>query len=270
MSWSDRIGNSDFRYSFGFNLTTINNEVVSLGRDDADAIFSGAGGVSRTLSGFPIAHFFGYIVDGVYQNYEHIRVSPVNRLGTVRPGDLMFRDVNGDGEITDADRTIIGNPMPDVTYGFNIGLGWRGIDFSMDLMGVYGNEIFRSWDASAFAQFNYMESRMRRWSGEGTSNWEPILDPARAINLLPSTYFIEDGSFFRIRNVQLGYTFPQPVLNRLRLNSLRLFANVQNLHTWSRNSGYTPEIGGSALSSGIDGGSYPMPIITTFGLNLTF
>ncbi|MDR0332986.1 MAG: TonB-dependent receptor [Dysgonamonadaceae bacterium] len=273
ISWHDNIGQSDFRYSLGFNLTTIDNKVLSLGRDAADAIFQ-AGNVARTLSGYPIAHFYGYVVEGVYQNWEDIRQSPPNRLATVRPGDLKFKDIHGDGEITDKSRTMIGSPTPDATYGFNIGLGWKGIDFSVDMMGVYGNEIYRNWDSSAFAQFNYLENRMKRWNGEGTSNWEPILDPSRSVNLLPSTYFIEDGSFFRIRNIQLGYTFNQSILNRLHLSQLRLFANVQNLKTWSRNSGYTPEIGGAdrnpALESGIDNGSYPMPIVTTFGLNLTF
>jgi TonB-linked SusC/RagA family outer membrane protein len=269
VSWHDNIGQSDFRYSLGFNLTTIDNKVLSLGRDAADAIFQ-SGSIARTLSGYPIGHFYGYVVEGVYQNWEDIRQSPPNRLASVRPGDLKFKDIHGDGEITDKSRTMIGSPTPDATYGFNIGLGWKGIDFSVDMMGVYGNEIYRNLYSDNYAQFNYLESRMNRWNGEGTSNWEPILSRDRPVNFLPSTYFIEDGSFFRVRNVQLGYTFNQSLLDKLHLKQLRLFANVQNLKTWSRNSGYTPEIGGSALEAGIDKGSYPMPIVTTFGLNVTF
>ena len=138
------------------------------------------------------------------------------------------------------------------------------------MMGVYGNEIYRTWDDPTYAQLNYLVQRVDRWNGEGTSNWEPILNPSRSINLINSNYFIEDGSFFRIRNVQLGYTVDANFLQRVYLSSLRVYANVQNLKTWTRNTGYTPEIGGSALSFGIDGGTYPVPMIYSLGVNLTF
>ena len=227
-------------------------------------------GVSRTIKGEPIGYFYGYKVIGVYQNYEHIKNSTPNALGTVRPGDLIFADMDGDGKITDKDRTKIGNPTPDFTYGINLNLSYKNFDLGIDMMGVYGNDIYRNWDASSFAQFNYRTERMNRWHGEGTSNWEPILDPSRAMNQMASSYFIEDGSFFRIRNVQLGYTFPKSILDKIYMKSLRIYGNIQNLKTWSKNSGYTPEIGGSALSFGIDSGTYPMPVIYTFGANLTF
>ena len=140
----------------------------------------------------------------------------------------------------------------------------------MDMMGVYGNEIYRNWESDEFSQNNYSLRRMNRRNGEGTSNWEPILDPSRSINRQNSSYFIEDGSFFRIRNIELGYTFNPGLLKKIYLKSLRLYANVQNLKTWSKCSGYTPEIGGSATSFGVDNGTYPMPTVYTFGLNLTF
>ncbi len=266
-SWSDKIGETGFTYSLGANLTTIDNEVLSLGRDATDAVYEG---VSRTVAGYPIAYFYGYKVAGVYQNKEHIKQSPTNTLAGVSPGDLIFADINGDGKITDADRTMIGNPTPDFTYGFNINLGYKGFDLGIDMMGVYGNEIFRTWDNSTYAQLNYLTKRMDRWNGEGTSNWEPILDPSHAVNAMNSSYFVEDGSFFRIRNVQVGYTFDANTLKALRMKSLRLYANIQNLKTWSKSSGYTPEIGGSGLSFGIDGGTYPMPAVYTLGFNLTF
>lgn len=165
---------------------------------------------------------------------------------------------------------MIGNPTPDLTYGFNVNLEYRNFDLGVDMMGVYGNEVYRTWDDPTYAQLNYLTSRMNRWHGEGTSNWEPILNPSRALNLLNSNYFIEDGSFFRIRNVQLGYKLYPALLSKLHLKSLRLYANIQNLKTWRRNTGYTPEMKGSALESGIDRGTYPMPVIYTFGFNLTF
>ncbi len=268
VSWRDKIGATGITYSIGGNLTTVNNEVKKIDVEDTAAKLEN--GVSRTIKGEPIGYFYGYKVIGVYQNYEDIKLSEPNSLGTVRPGDLKFADIDGDGKITEKDRTKIGNPTPDFTYGLNFNVAYKGFDLGMDMMGAYGNEIYRKWDTSSFAQFNYLTSRTDRWHGEGTSNWEPILDPSRSINLLASNYFIEDGSFFRIRNLQLGYTFPQPLLDKVRLKSLRVYGNIQNLKTWSKNSGYTPEIGGSALSSGIDNGTYPMPAIYTLGVNLTF
>ncbi|NDV82084.1 TonB-dependent receptor [Bacteroides sp. 51] len=267
-TWSDKLANGDFRYSIGANLTTIKNNVETLGRDEGDAKYSGS---SRTMAGHPIAHFYGYEVIGVYQNEEDIYQSPVNTVVAVAPGDLKFKDVDGDGKITTYDRTMIGNPTPDLTYGFNINLAYKGIDLTVDMMGVYGNEVYRNWgNASTYAQLNYRKDHMNRWHGEGTSNWEPILDPSRAVNNLASSYFVEDGSFFRIRNIQLGYTFDKSLLSKLYLKSLRVYANVQNLKTWHKNSGYTPEVGGSALAFGIDSGGYPMPAIYTFGINLSF
>ncbi len=268
-TWSDKVGSDGLSYSLSANLTTINNEVLSLGRGAEDAIFA-AGGISRTMEGYPVGHFFGYKVAGVYQNREDVKTYLPNSVGGVAPGDLKFADVNGDGEITQDDRTMIGNPTPDLTYGFNVSLNFKNFDLGVDMMGVYGNEIYRTWDDPTFAQLNYLEGRMDRWNGEGTSNWEPILNPSRSINLINSNYFIEDGSFFRIRNVQLGYTVDDDALKRVYLTSLRIYANVQNLKTWTRNTGYTPEIGGSALAFGIDGGTYPMPMIYSFGVNLTF
>lgn len=264
-SWNDAIG-KDWRYGFGANLSTVDNEVLSLVDKDYNII----SGPSRVSEGFPIGYFYGYKVEGVYQNENDIRFSPINSVGTVTPGDLKFADVNGDGKITDKDRTMIGNPTPDFTYGFNVNVGWKNFDLSVDMMGVYGNEIYRDWGNSSYAQLNYRIEQLDRWHGEGTSNWEPLLDPSHKINQEASTYFIEDGSFFRIRNIELGYTFDKHLLNRIKMQTLRIYANVQNPKTWSRNGGYTPEIGGSAISFGIDNGGYPMPTVYTVGVNLTF
>jgi TonB-linked SusC/RagA family outer membrane protein len=268
-SWTDKIGSDGFNYTLSANLTTMDNKVLSLGRGPEDAIFA-AGGISRSLEGYPVGHLFGYKVAGVYQNREDVKSYYPNSVGSVAPGDLKFSDVNGDGLITQDDRTMIGNPTPDFTYGFSVNLDYMNFDLGVDMMGVYGNEIYRTWDDPTYAQLNYLTNRMERWNGEGTSNWEPILNPSRSINLINSNYFVEDGSFFRIRNVQLGYTFESDFLQRIYLKSLRMFANIQNLKTWTRNTGYTPEIGGSALAFGIDGGTYPMPMVYTFGVNLTF
>lgn len=264
-SWNDKIG-GDWRYGLGANLSTIDNKVLSLVNKDYNII----SGPSRVSEGYPIGYFYGYKVEGVYQNEDDIRFSPINSVGSVTPGDLKFADVDGNGKITDNDRTMIGNPTPDFTYGFNVNLGWKNLDLTVDMMGVYGNEIYRNWGSSSYAQLNYRTEQLNRWHGEGTSNWEPLLDPSHKINQEASTYFIEDGSFFRIRNIELGYNFDKRLLNRIKVQSLRLYTNVQNPKTWSRNGGYTPEVGGSAISFGIDGGGYPMPTVYTIGFNLTF
>lgn len=266
-SWRDEIGSTGVEYNLGANLTTINNKVLKIG---GDKDFRQITNVSVTQAGYPIGYFYGYNVVGVYQNNEDISSSPTNTLGTVKPGDLKFEDVTKDGKITTADRTMIGDPTPDFTYGFNLGLAYKGFDLSVDMMGVYGNDIYRNWGNSQFAQYNYREANLGRWSGEGTSNWEPILDPSRSINYEASSYFIEDGSFFRIKNIQLGYSLTPSVLQKIRLKSLRFYINMDNVKTWSKNSGYTPEVGGSSVEFGVDNGTYPMPSIYSLGFNLTF
>lgn len=268
-SWQDQRKESGFSYGVSANLTTIDNKVLSLGRGDKDALYE-HNSVARTLAGYPIGHFYGYKVKGVYQTYEDIDTSPANNITTVKPGDLKFEDINGDGVIDSKDRTMIGNPTPDFTYGFSVNLGYKGFDLTAEFMGAYGNEIYRAWGESNYAALNYQAHRLNRWHGKGTSNWEPILDSSRAINQQNSSYYIEDGSFFRFRNVQLGYSLPQEVVQRFKVQKLRFYANVQNLKTWHKNTGYVPEIGGSALAFGIDNGTYPMPMIVTYGVNLTF
>ena len=222
------------------------------------------------MAGYPIGYFYGYKVEGVYQTQEEIEHSPKNTLATVTPGDLKFRDVNGDGEITTADRTMIGNPTPDVTYGFTLGLGYKNWELAVDMMGQGGNQIYRTWDNYNWSQFNFMEQRMDRWHGEGTSNTQPLLNTKHTINNLNSEYYIEDGSFFRIRNMSLAYNFDKALISKIGMQALKLYVNIQNLKTWKHNTGYTPELGGSAIAFGVDDGSYPMPAIYTFGFNLTF
>ncbi len=271
LSWNDKIG-SEWRYGISGNLTTIKNKVLYLYQEGYN-ITTGTSGLpemSYTQAGYPIGYFYGYKVEGIYQNQAEIDAAK-NTLGA-KPGDLKFKDVNGDGQITTADRTMIGNPTPDFTYGLSVNVGYKNFDLSVDMMGVYGNEIYRTWNLYAWSQFNYLEARMDRWHGEGTSNTEPIMANNRNINRgsTPSDYFIEDGSFFRIRNIQLGYTFGADMLKKLRMRSLRVYINAQNPKTWKNNTGYSPELGGSAIAFGIDANPYPIPAVYTFGLNLTF
>ena len=267
INWRDQIG--DWNYSIGGNLTTIKNKVLSLVQEGY-SIISGDKSQSYTMAGYPIGYFYGYKVEGVYQSQADIDNSPKNTLATVTPGDLKFVDVDGNGEITPADRTMIGNPTPDVTYGINLNVGYKNWELGIDMMGQAGNEIYRTWDNYNWSQFNFMKQRLDRWHGEGTSNSQPLLNMKHTINNLNSEYYIEDGSFFRIRNVQLAYNFDKTLLSKIGVQALKLYANVQNLKTWKHNTGYTPELGGTAIAFGVDDGSYPMPVIYTFGFNLTF
>ncbi|MEP7252440.1 MAG: TonB-dependent receptor [Ginsengibacter sp.] len=257
---------SDIDFNVSGNLTTIKNKVNKLNKTGFEII----NGPARTTAGFPIGYFYGYVSDGIYQSNTEIAKSPVSKIGIVQPGDIKYKDINGDNEITTDDRTVIGNPTPDFTYGGSISFAYKGIDLGIDMQGVYGNEIYRAWNQGTFADFNYLTGRLDRWTGPGTSNWEPILSTKRAVNYQNSNYWIEDGSFFRIRNLQLGYTFGQNMLGKAKIKSLRIYANAQNLATFANNTGYTPEIGGNATSFGIDNGTYPVPAVYSIGINLNF
>jgi len=265
-SWNDSV-NNDFQYSISGNLTTLNNEVKSVYEEG----FQVTDGPSILTAGSPIGSFYGYVVEGVYQSYSDVLSSTPSSLGDYGPGDLKYKDVNGDGKITPDDRTIIGNPTPDIMYGMNASVTYKNFTLSADLQGVYGNEVWRDWgNGSTFAQFNYRTERLDRWNGAGTSNWEPRLNDGSGYNKQNSTYMIEDGSYVRLRNVQLAYDFDTKLLNKFYIQGLKLFINAQNPVTWNYNSGFTPEAGGSPISFGRDFGGYPLPAITTLGLNVTF
>lgn len=266
-SWLQKFSN-DFSINISGNFTTYHNEVLELATKD----FAIISGYNRTVVGQPIGSFYGYIVEGIYQSYSDKLGSPVNTEFSYGPGDLKYRDVNGDGKINTADRTFIGNPTPDFAYGGTISVNFKGFDLGIDVGGVYGNEVYRNWGGteSPFQRVNYAAFKINRWHGEGTSNWDPILGQDHRINYEASTYGIEDGSYFRIRNLQLGYNFNPSSLVKYHIKNIRLFANVQNLKTWKNNSGYTPEFGGSAISFGVDYAGGAIPLTTTFGINVSF
>ncbi|WP_164126257.1 SusC/RagA family TonB-linked outer membrane protein [Sphingobacterium luzhongxinii] len=265
--WNQTLS-EDWKFSIGGNITTIDNNVVSLSSKGYDII----DGPSRTTEGNPIGYFWGYVHDGIFQTQTDVNQSAKNGLGggDFKPGDIRYKDIDGDGTITTKDRTRIGNPTPDFFYGLSLSTSYKRFDLNVEFQGIYGNEIMRTWNQNQFATYNFLTDRMDRWNGEGTSNWEPIIHEGRANNRVYSSYFIEDGSFFRLRDVTLAYTFPQETLGKLRLKNLRLFANAQNAFTFSNNTGFTPEIGGSATSFGVDRGTYPVPAIYTLGVNLNF
>lgn len=251
------------------NMTTFNNKFLnSPYKTTPDEQFP-----SMTTAGFPIGYFYGYKVAGVFQSYADKLKYPIMNLGnSYGPGDLKYEDLNGDGVITPDDRTLIGNPTPDFIYGGNVTLRYKNLDLSVDVQGVYGNEIYRYWGSSElpYTKFNYPAFKLNRWHGEGTSNWDPILGDNHTTNRLPSNYGIEDGSYIRVRNLQLGYNFTPAMLKSGVVKSVRVFVNVQNLKTWKKNSGYSPEFGGSPTSFGVDVGNDPIPRIVSGGINVNF
>ncbi|WP_276500108.1 SusC/RagA family TonB-linked outer membrane protein [Terrimonas pollutisoli] len=279
-TWNQKVA-KDLEINLGGNITFMNNKVVEVatglpGGQILEYRSGNGRAQARTSAGNPIGSFYGYVVEGIYQSQLDILKSPsaasIAGGAPISPGDLKFKDLNGDGLITEGDRTVIGNPSPDFIYGATVSATYKRFNVSVDLGGVYGNEIYRTWGTmeSQFQFVNYPASRINRWHGAGTSNWEPILSSKHQINSIGSTYNIEDGSYFRLRNLQIGYDFDPRILSKIHVNSLRVYANAQNLKTWKRNEGYTPEFGGSATAFGFDDASGAIPRVFTFGLNVTF
>lgn len=268
ISWEDRIG--DFGYSVSVNGSTVKNKVLSLGNDDS---YITSGNYHRTAVGYPVGSFYGYIAEGVIQTQAEADAYNASHTSSYvfKPGDIRYRDLNGDGRFNDQDRDFIGKTIPSFMYGINIRLSWKNIQFSMDMNGVTGVDIMNTKYWQSYAQYNYYEEQLGRWHGEGTSNKLPILDSTRPQNSLCSTVAIEDGSYFRIRNIQLGYTIPRKALDSIKFSNIYLYVQAQNPFTFKHTTGYTPEIGGGILNANIDdGGTFPIPSSYTFGINLTF
>jgi len=276
-SWTQNI-NKDLSVNIGGNITFLKNKVISIAEGTVAGYFArqfanNGTAEARTQPGLPIGAFYGFVVEGLYQSYADILASPVaSAIGAYGPGDFKFKDLNGDGVITADDRQMIGNPTPKFTYGTTINVTYKNLNLAVDLGGVYGNQIFRTWGSleSPFQRVNYPAFKINSWNGAGTSNWDPIVSQGHRFNYNGSTYNIEDGSYFRIRNIQLGYNFSQQLISKARIKNLRVYANIQNPKTWKNNYGYTTEFGGDATAFGFDNAGGAIPVVTTFGLNVTF
>ncbi|MBS1487484.1 MAG: TonB-dependent receptor [Bacteroidetes bacterium] len=274
--------NKDLRIDVGGNITFLQNKMTSLSSDFPNgflsrSFYNNGSAESRTLVGSPIGSFYGYKVAGIMQSYADILNSPIQTsIGQTLPGDFKFQQLNATdvagGVVTQSSRTIIGNPTPKFTYGLYVNINYKQFSLSTDFQGVYGNSIFRTWASleSPFQRVNYAQLMMNRWHGPGTSNWQPIISQGHRINYNGSTYNMEDGSYFRFRNVQLAYTFDPSILSRLKLNALKVYVNCQNLVTFKNNNGYSPEYGGDATAFGYDNGGGAIPRVTTIGVNVTF
>jgi TonB-dependent starch-binding outer membrane protein SusC len=270
----------EFTWSANLNLGTTRNEVLSIGNlDQVQGGFFENEFLTRIAVGEPLFHFYGLETDGIYQNQAEVdEVLTANPDQTsVQPGDIRFVDRNGDGAITAADRTVIGNPYPTVTMGLNLSAQYGNFDFSLFVQGAYGHDIYNTnlYDLEGMPRlFNSGVAVLNRWTGEGTSNTIP-----RALgspqNLNASDRFVEDGSYTRLKNLNIGYTFNDGIFGG-SLTNFRIYVSGQNLITLTDYSGLDPEIGVDNVlqqgvgAVGIDRGLYPQPTSFTFGLQLGF
>jgi len=270
VGWSSQVG--ALKYSLRAIGTTIKNETVKVsgtgGTDDQLIGLFGGRQVTRTRPGDPIGSFYGYQVIGVFQNTSDLNSYP--HLSSTEVGDLKFADTNGDGLLTPADRINLGSPIPKFLYGFNVNLEYKRFDIVIDLQGQSGNKIFNGKEIVRPDPYNFEKRYFNFWDGEGTSNMEPR--PSNGgVNYEPSSRYIYDGSFFRVRNVSIGYTLPPGISAKAGMKTARAYIRATNLFTASKFTGYTPEIvSGNPVTNGIDGGTYPIPRIFSAGLNLTF
>ncbi|RUA29397.1 MAG: hypothetical protein DSY77_15125 [Bacteroidetes bacterium] len=269
VQWQDDVG--EVEYNIGINGATLNNEMLFVsGVEGSDQLFGRINNdvVSRTEAGLPIGAFYGYQVEGVFQNEDQIANTP-SFTGT-NPGDLIFADINDDGVINGDDRTFIGSPIPDLTYGISLGASYRNFSLDVLFQGQEGNEILNYKETVRPALYNYEARYYDYWRGEGTSNTEPRPTEG-GNNYRISSRYIQDGSFFRLRTVTLSYNLSQDFIKNIGMTSARVFLRGNNVFTLSDFTGYNPEVAnGNPLINGIDTGTYPVASIYTAGINLNF
>ena len=270
LKWRDRKG--DFNYEIGAVASTVKNEVLRMGEDTGADNFLPLGNlgngqnVKRVAVGQPIGYFYGYKVDGIFQNEGELEAPRLPGQGV---GDFQYVDVNEDGVINTDDRTFIGSPIPDLIYGINVSLGYMGIGLDMDFQGELGKEIYDGKDAVRAGQYNYQTDILNAWNGDGSSNSEPR-PSAGGINYSQSDWFVHDGSYFRLRSITLSYDLPSSLLQKVSMQRASLFLRGTNVFTLTDYNGYTPEIGGNISQNGIDSGVYPVTSVYGAGINITF
>jgi len=268
--------NDNLSFSLNTNLTTIDNVVTKVS-DSRGIIEAGSFGVgqqpiARMEEGESIGYFYGLEMDGIFQNQAEVDAHPSQAgLGAVAsPGDIRFKDVNGDGIINLNDRTKIGSPLPEFTLGFNTNIQYKNLDFAAYSYASIGNDMVRNYERT-LSDLNKLDYVLDRWTGEGTSNDVPRVTTGVTTNNLFSSYFVEDASFFRIQNIQLGYSLNPNVIKNFGITKLRFYASVNNVYTFTKYKGFDPAAtNGAPIGGGIDYGFYPTPRIYMFGLNLNF
>lgn len=262
LSWKKSFAN-ELQLSVSANATTLSNKVLALGANVQNltsemmsSSFNDRPAIA--MPGYAIGSFYGYKIDGIDAN-----------------GDFIFSDTNNDGERTADDKVVIGNPIPKVTYGINVDVGWRDFDLTLFFNGVGGNDIFnlKKYDWYFNHNNNMVRDALNAWTRTNTNTGIPIAKTSNLTggNSLPSEFYVEDGSYFRLKTLQIGYTLPSGLTGRAGIDRLRLYASAQNLLTITGYSGFDPEVSSSTLlERGIDRNAYPNTRTFTFGLNLSF
>lgn len=263
--------------SLGYNVTFLKNEVIAV-NNGTGYIESGDFGVGQALRparmqvGKPIGYFFGYKTNGIFQNQAEVDSAPSQiALGTEsKPGDIRYVDIDGNGVINDLDRTDIGNPIPAATMGFNLNLDYKNFDFVAYTFASLGNEMVRNYER-ALPDVNRLDYAMDRWHGAGTSNTVPRITTEATTNSVFSNYYVEDASYIRIQNVQLGYSIDPDYFKKAGVSKFRVYMGVNNLYTFTKYKGYDPGASsGASIGGGIDNGFYPIPRTYMLGLNVNF
>ena len=292
LTWNDNIG-KDFQYHVNFNIATNKNEVKELktatgtmGHDVTDALFENSSYAAFVKVGSPIGYFSGMSYSGIWQNQSQIdaaRAAGQAVLDNAQPGDPIWDDFNGDGKIVyveaenGGDRHEIGNPHPDVTIGANLGFSWKGLDFAVQGAGAFGQQVMKCYRTALLANpyVQYTTDDLERWTGEGTSNTRPRYTVGGEANQWVSTLYMQDADYFKIQNVTIGYDFKK-LWKACPFGQLRVYAQAQNLYTFTGYTGVDPEIGSNGGNgnsnwvSGIDVGLYPSARTYLVGVNIKF
>lgn len=281
-------GNDRFHYNIGANASFIKNTVTKLyeagtyisstnyGRQNQE--------ISRTYEGQPLASFYGWKTNGIYQTQAEVdndpNISKDGNRSNIKPGDVRFVDINGDGMVNDLDRTNLGSPNPKVTYGIQAGAGYKGFDLSLSFAGVGGVKLYNAdkmQGMDAAYPFNMYADALNRWHGEGTSNTVPRMTLTNSNNNnRTSDRFVEKGDYFSLRNVALGYTIPSKVWGNSGISDFRVYVAAQNLFILTKYSGLTPQLGYNEGTSdgnrqrGVDVAAYPQARTFTFGATINF
>ncbi|MDP3681538.1 MAG: TonB-dependent receptor [Flavobacterium sp.] len=266
----------NFSMSVGYNVTFLKNEVLAvnngIGYIEGGSFGVGQQAPSRMEVGQPIGYFYGYKTDGIFQNQSEVDAHPSQlSLGAdASPGDLRFVDVNGDGILNSSDRTNIGDPIPEATMGFNLQMNYKNFDFAVYTFASVGNDMVRNYERN-LTDVNRLNYVLDRWTGEGSTNTTPRVTTSATGNSTFSSYFVEDASYLRIQNIQLGYSINSKFSEKAGITKLRLYAGVNNLYTFTKYKGFDPGASnGAPIGGGIDYGFYPIPRTYLLGLNINF
>lgn len=295
-----RKNEGDFTFDINANITFIDNEITEIDNLSNEVVFSNTFldsfnedgfwfDITRSQEGGQVGSFYGFVADGIFQNQAEVDAAPTQGVGT-SPGDRRFLDLNDDGVINGEDRTTIGSPVPDFFGSLNLNFSYKNFDLGFNFYGSYGGEILNLVRRELESASGYGNSASfsnvsvdyfnNRWNGEGSTNEyaRALIDDGNVQNNRASSYFVEDGSFLRLRNLNIGYSLPSSAVEKLGLSDLRIYTSAQNVFTITNYTGSDPEIGqnsdidgnSSVTTRGIDAGAYPLSKTFTLGLNLKF